>query len=78
MARPAQIHVVYSKKWAGWQVKRSGKLLSNKIGYYTQKEAVKFAREKAKEAKGELVIHSKQGKIRRKHSYGNDPRSVKG
>ena len=39
----------------------------------TQKEAIEAAREIAKNQKSELVIHKKDGTIRDKDSYGNDP-----
>lgn len=41
--------------------------------YDTQQEAFKQARQIAKNQKSEVSIHGKDGKIRRKHSYGNDP-----
>lgn len=39
----------------------------------TQKEAIKVAKDIAKNQKAEVVIHGKDGKIRDKDSYGNDP-----
>ena len=44
----------------------------------TQKQAINIAREIAKNQQSELVIHKKSGTIRDKHSYGNDPRYIKG
>ncbi len=44
----------------------------------TQKEAIERAREIAQHQKSELVIHGKDGKIREKDSYGNDPYPPKG
>lgn len=41
-------------------------------------DCVKAARIAAKEIKRELVIHGKDGKIKTKLSYGNDPRKSKG
>ncbi|MCB0511746.1 MAG: DUF2188 domain-containing protein, partial [Bacteroidetes bacterium] len=35
-------------------------------------------REIAKNQQSELVIHNKEGKIREKDSFGNDPRNIKG
>ncbi len=43
----------------------------------TQKEAISVARDIAKKNKSEVVIHGRDGKIRDKDSYGNDPRSIK-
>ena len=39
----------------------------------TQREAIAVAREIAHNQESELVIHGKDGKIRDKDSYGNDP-----
>lgn len=39
----------------------------------TQSEAIDVARDIAKNQKSEVVIHRKDGKIRDKDSYGNDP-----
>ncbi|HML39412.1 MAG TPA: DUF2188 domain-containing protein [Bellilinea sp.] len=39
----------------------------------TQSEAIDVARDIAKKQKSEVVIHRKDGKIRDKDSYGNDP-----
>ena len=44
----------------------------------TQKQAIDIAREIAKNQKSELVIHKKDGTIRDKDSFGNDPRNIKG
>ncbi|MFZ5431180.1 MAG: DUF2188 domain-containing protein [Bacteroidota bacterium] len=39
----------------------------------TQKQAIEFAKEIAKNQKSEVVIHRPNGEIRDKNSYGNDP-----
>jgi len=39
----------------------------------TQKEAIAAGREIAKKQQVELIIHNKEGQIRDKDSYGNDP-----
>ena len=39
----------------------------------TQKEAIQKARDIAIKEKSELLIHGKDGKIRERNSYGNDP-----
>jgi len=44
----------------------------------TQKEAIEIAKEYAKQDQSELVIHKKDGTIREKNSYGNDPYPPKG
>jgi len=44
----------------------------------TQKEAIQAARDIAMNQKSEVFIHGKDGKIRDKNSYGNDPFPPKG
>ena len=39
----------------------------------TQAEAIDRARELARSQKAELIVHGKDGKIRARDSYGNDP-----
>lgn len=67
-------HVVKGKE--GWNVKgeNNSKATSN---HSTQKEAIGRAREIAKNQKTEVVIHGRDGKIRDKDSYGNDPHPPK-
>jgi uncharacterized protein YdaT len=55
-----------------WGVKGEGnQRLTKKTD--TQQEAIIAAREIAKNQGGEVVIHRKDGTIRDKDSYGNDP-----
>ena len=61
-------HVVRLGK--GWSVKSSGRVLSS---HNTQENAAKSATIRAKRVKSEVVIHGRDGKIRSKDSYGNDP-----
>jgi len=61
----------------GWQVKGAGNTKATKV-VPTQKEAISVAREITINQKSEVVIHGKNGQIRDKNSYGNDPRNVKG
>ena len=44
----------------------------------TQAEAIKIARTIATNQQSEVLIHGKNGQIREKNSYGNDPRKTKG
>lgn len=60
----------------GWQVKGAGNDRATKVTE-TQKQAINAAIPIAKNNKSELVIHGKDGKIRDKDSYGNDPASIK-
>lgn len=56
----------------GWQVKGAGNEKATKVTS-TQKESIDAAKEIAKNQKSEVVIHGKDGRIRDKDSYGNDP-----
>ena len=60
-----------------WQVKREGASRASRV-FDTQKEAEAFARNLAKREKVELVIAGRNGRIRNRDSYGNDPVSSKG
>lgn len=60
-----------------WAIKGEGNEKYTKITN-TQKEAIDIAREIAKNQESELVVHRKNGTIRDKDSYGNDPRDIKG
>ena len=74
MARKGQ-HVVPNSK--GWAVRKSGASRASKV-FRTQAEAVAAATKIAKTQKSEVYIHGKNGRIRERKSYGNDPRSRKG
>lgn len=62
---------------AKWAVKGAGNEKNTRV-VNTQKEAIKIAREIAKNQQSELVIHRYYGTIREKDSFGNDPRNIKG
>ncbi|MDE0092827.1 MAG: DUF2188 domain-containing protein [Oligoflexia bacterium] len=66
-------HVVRSG--SGWSVKRGGAKLSS---HRTQKIAEMSAIQKARPTRSEVVIHGRDGKIRGKNSYGNDPYPPRG
>lgn len=59
-----------------WAVMGEGNSKKTKITQ-TQSEAIEIAREIARNQQSELVIHRKNGTIRDKDSYGNDPCSPK-
>jgi len=63
-------HVVPTKDGWGVRGEKNSKLNSK---HDTQNEAIKRAREIAINQKSEVVIHRKDGRIRDKDSYGNDP-----
>ena len=56
----------------GYQVKAAGASKATK-SFSTQKEAIAAGREIAKKQQVELIIHNKEGQIRDRDSYGNDP-----
>ncbi len=60
----------------GWQVKAEKSKKATQI-FPTQKQAIERATEIAKKQQSEVVIHRKNGQIRDKDSYGNDPNPPK-
>lgn len=56
----------------GWQVKGAGNSRATKRTS-TQAEARSVARSIAINQKSEVVLHGRNGRIRAKDSYGNDP-----
>ncbi|MGL4652844.1 DUF2188 domain-containing protein [Cetobacterium sp.] len=60
-----------------WAIKGAGNSKVTKV-FSTQKEAMSYGRAIAINQNSELIIHGKDGKIREKNSYGNDPRDIKG
>ena len=56
----------------GWQVKGAGNSRATKRTT-TQAEAQTIARSIAINQKSEVVVHGRNGRIRAKDSYGNDP-----
>ena len=69
-------HVTPHKN-GGWQVKGAGNAKATALTT-TQAEAIDKAREIAINQRAEVVIHGKDGRIREKSSYGNDPFPPKG
>ena len=63
-------HVVPSK--GKWSVKGEGNQRITAT-YDTQAEAIERAQEIAKNQQSECLIHGRNGKIRSRNSYGNDP-----
>lgn len=61
----------------GWQVKGAGNSRAT-ARTSTQKQAAKIARNIAISQGSERVIHGRNGQIRSKDSYGNDPFPPKG
>ena len=61
----------------GWAVKSEGASKPSSI-HSTQAEAIARGRGIAKNQLSELLIHSRNGQIRSRDSYGNDPHPPKG
>ncbi len=69
---------VYQDSDGTWKGKREDASRASVTGS-TQKEVFERTRELAQKAKSEVSIHrGDNGKIRAKHSYGNDPKNTKG
>lgn len=56
----------------GWQVKGEGNSRAT-VRTTTQQQSIQIARDIAIHQHSELVIHGKDGRIRAKDSFGNDP-----
>lgn len=77
---PQGVHVVPARKHenglsALWAVEIRGRRQGT---FPTQAEAIGCARRLARNAGAELLIHGRDGKIRRKDSHGRDPRPPRG
>lgn len=70
MATKNNQHVV--PRAEGWAVRSEGN--SRDTGRFsTQEEAIRVARRIARNGRGELFIHGRDGRIRDRRSYGSDP-----
>lgn len=63
-------HVTRNGK-GGWKVQGAGNSRATK-NFDTQSKAIDFAKGTAKNQHSELFIHSRNGQIRERNSYGND------
>ena len=61
----------------GWAVKGAGNERVTSV-HETQREAIAAGREIAINYRSELLTHNRQGRIRERNSYGNDPFPPKG
>lgn len=68
-------HVVPSLR--GWMVKRAG-VSRPSSRHATQDEAIAAAKDIARKERTELYIHGRDGRIRERNSYSNDPYPPKG
>jgi len=75
MAAKRGVHVVPSQ--GKWAVKKEGAAKAASV-HRTQGAAVKSAQKAAKQGKTELYVHGRDGRIRERNSYGDDPAPPKG
>lgn len=68
-------HVVPNK--GKWSVRKAGSPKASKT-FDTQDDAIRHAKDIAKNQKTEMYIHGRDGRIRERNSYGNDPHPPKG
>jgi hypothetical protein len=74
MARGKNQHVV--KHPNGWAIRGEGNSRATRV-VPTQAEAAQIARQIAQNQRSEVLIHRRDGRIRSKDSYGNDPNPPK-
>lgn len=74
MSQGKNQHVVPHRD--GWAVKGAGSSKASSVEK-TQEKAINEAIKIAKNQKSDVVIHGRDGKIRDKDSYGNDPHPPK-
>jgi len=60
-----------------WAVKGAGNKKATSV-HSTQSEAIKEAKSIAENQQSEMLIHGKNGQIRERNTYGNDPFPPKG
>jgi hypothetical protein len=70
MADKRRVHV--TPKGDNWAVQREGAKKASGV-HDTKKEAVDQGRNLAKQDKGQLLIHGKDGKIQEERTYRKDP-----
>ncbi len=75
MSRPKNQHVV--PRGPNWAVRGEGNSKDTAVAP-TQRAADERATEIAKNKHSDVIVHGRDGAIRERNSYGNDPRSRKG
>ena len=65
-----QVHTVPNPSGKGWINEVGGLVTSH---HHKQSTAIEAGRDQAIERETEHVIHGRNGQIREKNSYGNDP-----
>lgn len=66
----ANQHIV--KRGNDWAVRKEGAERDTRL-FNTQVEAIKAGKKIAENQRSELFIHGRDGKIRERNTYGNDP-----
>lgn len=61
----------------GWAVRGEGNTRASSV-HDTQSDAIDQARDNARGQQSELLVHGRNGRIRARDSYGNDPYPPKG
>ncbi len=61
----------------GWAIRGEGNDKATAV-VDTQQEAIERARDIARNQESELLIHGRNGQIRERNSYGNDPYPPRG
>jgi len=74
MSKKSQ-HVVRSSD-GGWDVKKGGSTRATKH-FEKQQDAIDYGRKVARNQNAEFYVHGRDGRIREKDSYGNDPHPPK-
>lgn len=74
MTKKKPVHVV--PHGDGWAVKREGNQRASSL-HDTQAEAERVGRPAARAEQTEFYLHGRDGQIRQKDSYGNDPNPPK-
>ncbi|WP_354683939.1 DUF2188 domain-containing protein [Cupriavidus necator] len=69
------IHVVPLEN--GWAIESEDGAGGRQL-YTSQEDAIAAGTEKAKQQQVELLIHGRDGQIRKRDSFGNDPGDIKG
>lgn len=61
----------------GWAVRGEGNSRASSV-HPTQRAAIEAARETAISNRSEMLIHGRNGQIRERNTYGDDPNPPKG
>lgn len=74
-AKSKPVHVVPHQE--GWAVTREGSQRASSV-HRTQSEAAQVGRAAARQDRTEFFLHDREGQIRARDSYGNDPYPPRG